>query len=131
MPILTIHIAQGPPNSANSKRLLWGFQTSSRDDGDSTRLTFLRANTFLHRTNAKSSKFTLYVEYYLYFVVRRFTFAQLHRHGARYPNEEDDYPTAVKHLLGAKEISDPSLDFLKDYEYDLPEEMLTPFGAEQ
>lgn len=56
---------------------------------------------------------------------------QLHRHGARYPNEEDDYPKAVKHLLLAKEILDSSLYFLKDYEYDLPEEVLTAFGAEQ
>ncbi|KAI0683443.1 histidine phosphatase superfamily, partial [Cytidiella melzeri] len=55
----------------------------------------------------------------------------LQRHGARYPNEGDDYDKSVSRLMSAKKFLDPKLDFLKHYKYDLQEESLTPLGAEQ
>ncbi|KAF7795764.1 hypothetical protein EIP86_006931 [Pleurotus ostreatoroseus] len=55
----------------------------------------------------------------------------LQRHGARYPNDDDDYDLAVKHLRHAKEYRDSGLDFLKDYEYQLKVDVLVPYGAEQ
>ncbi|THG97873.1 hypothetical protein EW026_g4210 [Hermanssonia centrifuga] len=55
----------------------------------------------------------------------------LQRHGARYPNGDDDYDVAVKHLLAADEFRDSNLYFLRDYEYQLKQDVLIPFGAEQ
>ena len=56
---------------------------------------------------------------------------QLQRHGARYPNEDDGYDKSVDNLMSAKKYYDPKLKFLKKYEYNLGEELLTPIGAGQ
>ncbi|PCH40555.1 phytase [Wolfiporia cocos MD-104 SS10] len=55
------------------------------------------------------------------------------RHGARYPTTTNapSYRYAVSRLASAKKFSDPRLEFLKDYEYGMPEEGLVPLGAEQ
>lgn len=55
----------------------------------------------------------------------------LHRHGARYPTEDDEYDTSVKKLTSARKYRDHALQFLEDYEYTLGEEELLPFGALQ
>ncbi|PIL34832.1 hypothetical protein GSI_02619 [Ganoderma sinense ZZ0214-1] len=57
----------------------------------------------------------------------------LQRHGARYPNlkEGEQYARAVRRLGSAKEYKDKRLRFLRDYEYDLDADNLTPFGAAQ
>lgn len=55
---------------------------------------------------------------------------QLQRHGARYPDHDDDYNKAVKRLQGAKKLTE-DLKFVKDYEYTLGTDLLLAFGAEQ
>ncbi|KAH9836797.1 histidine phosphatase superfamily [Rhodofomes roseus] len=57
----------------------------------------------------------------------------LHRHGARYPSHSNapDYKSAVAKLLQADKYKVPELEFLKDYEYVLPEDHLVALGAEQ
>ncbi|KAI0072417.1 acid phosphatase, partial [Panus rudis PR-1116 ss-1] len=55
----------------------------------------------------------------------------LQRHGARYPNSDDEYDKSVGRLLKAKEFKDSKLDFLRAYEYELDEEELSAFGAAQ
>ncbi|GJE84780.1 histidine phosphatase family protein [Phanerochaete sordida] len=54
----------------------------------------------------------------------------LHRHGARYPDHDDDYDVVVERLQTAKQLHD-DLKFVKDYEYTLGEDDLLAFGAEQ
>ncbi|KIP09825.1 hypothetical protein PHLGIDRAFT_22644 [Phlebiopsis gigantea 11061_1 CR5-6] len=54
----------------------------------------------------------------------------LQRHGARYPNDDDDYYKAVRRLQGAKQLKG-DLKFLKDYEYTLGVDDLLAFGALQ
>ncbi|EKM59567.1 uncharacterized protein PHACADRAFT_205786 [Phanerochaete carnosa HHB-10118-sp] len=54
----------------------------------------------------------------------------LQRHGARYPNKDDDYEVAIERLQSAKKLHD-DLKFLKEYEYTLGEEDLIAFGAQQ
>ncbi|CAL1711253.1 unnamed protein product [Somion occarium] len=55
----------------------------------------------------------------------------LQRHGARYPNSYDSYDESIKRLMEADKFVDSKLDFLSEYEYDLEEEELLPFGASQ
>ncbi|KAJ3532297.1 hypothetical protein NM688_g7444 [Phlebia brevispora] len=57
----------------------------------------------------------------------------LHRHGARYPNEDDapSYVEAIAGFASATEFRDSKLKFLGEYEYELPAEALVPYGAEQ
>lgn len=69
--------------------------------------------------------------YTCYSVYLRAAQRQLQRHGARYPNANDDYDTAVKHLLHAHDFQDASLEFLREYDYQLHTDVLVPFGAEQ
>ncbi|KAI0087758.1 histidine phosphatase superfamily [Irpex rosettiformis] len=55
----------------------------------------------------------------------------LQRHGIRYPNEDDEYDKSVNNLMSAEKFHDSKLEFLKDYEYKLREEFLTPLGAQE
>ncbi|KAI0802034.1 histidine phosphatase superfamily [Irpex lacteus] len=55
----------------------------------------------------------------------------LQRHGIRYPNEHDDYDESVDRLMSAEKLRSSKLKFLKNYEYKLKEEALTPLGAQQ
>ncbi|OBZ71577.1 3-phytase A [Grifola frondosa] len=58
---------------------------------------------------------------------------KLQRHGARYPNAEDgaEYFKAIQRLISAEKFKDSRLEFLLDYEYELGEDDLVPFGAAQ
>ena len=55
---------------------------------------------------------------------------QLQRHGARYPNHDDDYEVAVQRLQSAEKLHD-DLKFVRDYEYTLGADDLLAFGAQQ
>ncbi|KAI0751193.1 phytase [Daedaleopsis nitida] len=57
----------------------------------------------------------------------------IQRHGARFPTSgaADRIKTALDKLDSVEEYTDPLLDFLKDYTYDLGEDDLVPFGAAQ
>ncbi|KAK7691678.1 hypothetical protein QCA50_005077 [Cerrena zonata] len=55
----------------------------------------------------------------------------LQRHGARFPNADDKYVKSVQRLMRANKFVDSKLDFLREYQYDLEEEELLPFGASQ
>lgn len=57
--------------------------------------------------------------------------SKLQRHGARYPNSDDEYGKSVKRLMHAEKFFDRKLDFLREYQYDLVVEELLPFGASQ
>lgn len=55
---------------------------------------------------------------------------QLQRHGARYPNKDDDYEVVIERLQSAKKLHD-DLKFVEEYEYTLGEDDLVAFGAQQ
>ncbi|KAI0789298.1 acid phosphatase [Abortiporus biennis] len=55
----------------------------------------------------------------------------LQRHGARYPNSDDDYDNSIQKLLRAEKFADSRFDFLREYKYHMDEEELTSFGAAQ
>jgi len=55
----------------------------------------------------------------------------LHRHGARYPVKGDRYDVSIKRLTTADKFLDSRLDFLREFQYDLGEDVLTAFGAAQ
>ena len=55
----------------------------------------------------------------------------MQRHGARYPNAEDDYDIAVERLKSADKFADARMKFVEKYQYKLPVEDLTPLGADQ
>jgi hypothetical protein len=58
---------------------------------------------------------------------------QIQRHGARYPTSgaTPALRTAVRKIQAAEQYTDPRLDFLADYVYELGENDLVRFGAEQ
>lgn len=62
-----------------------------------------------------------------------FLFAQLQRHGARFPTTDATARilAGVRKIQSAKEYKDPHLNFLESFEYDLGENNLTPFGERE
>ncbi|KAH8092499.1 phytase [Cristinia sonorae] len=57
----------------------------------------------------------------------------LQRHGARFPTSgaTTRIKSALDKLLAVREFTDPGLDFLKTFQYDLGANDLVPFGAAQ
>ncbi|KAI0711023.1 phytase [Cerioporus squamosus] len=57
----------------------------------------------------------------------------IQRHGARFPTSgaAARIETALSKLQSATEITDPLLDFVKNYTYELGQDNLVPFGAAQ
>lgn len=59
--------------------------------------------------------------------------SQLQRHGARFPTSGASIriESAVSKLLAATNYTDPRMEFLRTYKYELGADDLVPFGAQE